>query len=136
MKKIKHKELFTFINMNREFYYKLAYSYTPNSQEALYIIQTSICMASNSMKMLYNPLAMNSWFYNIVVEIAIQYLNDKKRFIIVKPVNEIAIPKKLEELVKQTIGYVEKRLVHRRRILIGALALFIVIVFITTSLYI
>lgn len=114
MKKTNHKQLAEFIYINREFYYKVAYSYAHNREEADVILLASISKAFDSIKGLNNPLAMKSWFYNIVIDAAIDYLNNKKRFILVKPVEEITISKELEIIVKQIIEEIVERIRLRK----------------------
>lgn len=139
MKKTSYNQLLAFININREFYYKLAYSYAHNNEEALFILEVSIDKALNTIKALYNPLAIKAWFYKIIVDIAFDYLNDKKRFIIVKSAEEIIIPKELEELVKQKIDEFEEKADQRRRSLIRVFSIIssmIIVTFIYTIIQI
>jgi DNA-directed RNA polymerase specialized sigma24 family protein len=130
MKKINHNQLAAFININREFYYKLAYSYVHNNYEALLMIKVAICKAFETIKNLYNPLALKSWFYQIIVDTSIDYLNNKKKFIIVKMDDDITIPVELEDLVKQTIEAVNKRIELKKGIFNCILSVVIVLVII------
>jgi DNA-directed RNA polymerase specialized sigma24 family protein len=130
MKKINNNQLAAFININREFYYKLAYSYVHNNNEALLTIKVAICKAFETIKNLSNPLALKSWFYQIIVDTSIDYLNNKKKFIIVKMEDNITIPVELEELVKQTIEAVNKRVELKKYILNCILSVVIALVII------
>lgn len=135
MKKINHKHLSAFLFIHKEFYYKLAYSYVHNKDEALHIIQASIGKAFRTIKKLYNPLALKSWFYQIIVDTSIDYLNDKKRFIMVKPEEGIVIPEELEMFVIQTIEEIENKTKLKKLILfriISVVAMLIIIAYFYT----
>jgi len=54
---VKHKENF----------YRLAYSYVKNADDALDIVQESVYKAISSMDSLKNPDYLKTWFYRIVV---------------------------------------------------------------------
>jgi RNA polymerase, sigma subunit, SigV len=63
-----------FIIENREGYYRLAYTYVKNQQDALDIVQEAICKALESQHKLKNPDGIKSWFYKIVVHTALDFL--------------------------------------------------------------
>lgn len=68
-----------FIRANKERFYYLAYSYTKNEQDALDIVQDSIQKALQSIYTLKDERQMKSWFYQIVVRTAIDFLRKHKR---------------------------------------------------------
>ena len=69
---------------NKENYYRLAYSYVKNSDDALDIIQESIYKAIVSMESLKNPKYIKTWFYRIVVNTSLDFLRKHKRVDVVE----------------------------------------------------
>ena len=66
---VKHKENF----------YRLAYSYVKNADDALDIVQESVYKAISSMDSLKNPDYLKTWFYRIVVNTSLDFLRRQKR---------------------------------------------------------
>ena len=64
-------------NQNR--FYRLAYSYVRNEDAALDVVQNAICRGLEKCFGLKNPDALNTWFYRIVVNEALQYLRKNRR---------------------------------------------------------
>jgi RNA polymerase sigma-70 factor (ECF subfamily) len=64
-------------------YYRLAYSYVKNADDALDIIQESIYKAFSSLDSLKNPSYMKTWFYRIVVNTSLDFLRKRKKEIMV-----------------------------------------------------
>jgi RNA polymerase sigma-70 factor, ECF subfamily len=73
-----------FLIENREAYYRLAYSYVHNQDDALDIVQEAICKALASSNKLNNASAIKSWFYRIVVNTSIDHIKKNKRFVLVE----------------------------------------------------
>jgi len=72
-----------FIMESRASTYRLAYSYVHNKEDALDIIQDSICKALSSVNSLDTPQYRKAWFYRIVINTALDFLRKKKRYITV-----------------------------------------------------
>lgn len=70
-----------FIIENREGYYRLAYTYVKNQQDALDIVQEAICKALESQNKLKNPDGIKSWFYKIVVHTALDFLRKSNKIV-------------------------------------------------------
>ncbi len=70
-----------FLIENREACYRLAYSYVHNKEDALDIVQESICKALSSAGALKNRPAVKSWFYKIVVNTALDFLRNNSRYV-------------------------------------------------------
>lgn len=68
-----------FIRGNKENYYRLAYSYVKNKEDALDIVQDSIHKALISYDTLQDPNVLKSWFYRIVVNTSLDFLRKHKR---------------------------------------------------------
>jgi len=82
--KINHNIVESFLIENREAYYRLAYSYVHNQDDALDIVQDAICKALSSSKSLNDPNAIKSWFYRIVVNTSLDYIRKNKRLLYVE----------------------------------------------------
>ncbi|HHV11099.1 MAG TPA: sigma-70 family RNA polymerase sigma factor [Clostridiales bacterium] len=76
--------LVNFIINQRESFYRLAYSYVRNKEDALDIIQESICKALSKAKGLESQEAVKSWFYRIVVNTSLDFLRKNKRYVYVE----------------------------------------------------
>lgn len=63
----------------QENYYRLAYSYTKNPEDALDIIQESICKALSSLDTLKDPGSMKTWFYRILVNTSLDFWRKHQR---------------------------------------------------------
>ncbi|MBY0121107.1 RNA polymerase sigma factor [Bacillus sp. S/N-304-OC-R1] len=79
-------EIFTnFIRENKENFYRLAFSYVKNSEDALDIVQDSIHKAIKSIHSLQDMSMIKSWFYKIVVHTSLDFLRKHKRVSAVDP---------------------------------------------------
>ncbi|WHY78356.1 RNA polymerase sigma factor [Neobacillus sp. WH10] len=84
MKKKDQEELLTdFVMENKEKFYRLAYSYVKNEEDALDIIQESIHKALKGIHTLENSQALKSWFFRIVVNTSLDLLRKKKKEMVV-----------------------------------------------------
>ncbi|WP_304340544.1 RNA polymerase sigma factor [Metaclostridioides mangenotii] len=79
-KTLKRMKVEEFIIENRENFYRVAYSYVRNEQDALDIIQDSIYKALNSVEKLKEIKFIKTWFYRIVVNCSIDYLRRNKKY--------------------------------------------------------
>ena len=73
----------TFIRLQQQSIYRLAFSYTKNEQDALDIVQDSIQKGWLALEKLTNTEQMKSWFYTILVRTAIDFLRKHNRVILV-----------------------------------------------------
>ena len=80
-KKDGYDVLTKFIVGNRDSIYRLAYSYVHNQEDALDIIQDSICKGLTAIKWLDNPLLVKPWFYRVVVNTALDCLRKKRKYV-------------------------------------------------------
>lgn len=69
----------------KEAHYRMAYSYTKNKEDALDVIQDSIEKAIRSIKKNELPDNLNSWFYKILINTAIDLTRKKKRRTLLDP---------------------------------------------------
>ena len=68
-----------YILENQEKFYRLAYSYVKNKDNALDIVQNSICTALEKCYSIKNPEAIRTWLYRIIVNESLKHINKGKR---------------------------------------------------------
>ncbi|MES1045220.1 RNA polymerase sigma factor [Heyndrickxia oleronia] len=84
MKKSKAIDQLTqFIIENKEDFYRLAYSYVKNSEDALDIVQESIKKALIAKDFLKESQSIKSWFYKIVINTSLDFLRKTKKISLV-----------------------------------------------------
>lgn len=67
-----------YITQNQQAFYRLAYSYTKNSEAALDVVQDAIVKGIEKLHTLRNPAYMKTWFYRILVNEGLNYLRGRK----------------------------------------------------------
>lgn len=72
------------IEPEKEKLYKIAYTYVKNEQDALDIIQETICKAYVSLDSLKKPKYFKTWLVKILINISITTLNKNKKVIYLK----------------------------------------------------
>jgi RNA polymerase sigma-70 factor (ECF subfamily) len=70
---------------NHDKFYRIAYCYVYQKEAALDIVQNAICKALESYEGLRNENAVKTWFYRILINECLQYLNKHKREILCEP---------------------------------------------------
>jgi RNA polymerase sigma-70 factor (ECF subfamily) len=73
-----------YIIRHKEKYYRLAYSYVKNADDALDIVQESIYKAVSYMDSLKSPEYINPWFYRIVVNTSFDFMRKRKKLVIME----------------------------------------------------
>lgn len=76
------KMIAEYVMQNKENFYRLAYSYVQNPDDALDIVQDSIQKAITS-EQLKDQKAIKSWFYKIIVNTSLDFLRRKKKITVV-----------------------------------------------------
>ena len=66
-------------------FYRLAYSYLKNREEALDAVQTAVCRALERQEHLREPDAMRTWFFRILVNVCTDMLRQRKRVTFISP---------------------------------------------------
>lgn len=79
MTKQMDEQFVAFVREHKRNVYLLAYSYVKNEQDALDVVQDSIQKAWNALHKLRDTTQLKSWFYQIVVRTAIDFLRKHKR---------------------------------------------------------
>lgn len=80
-KKIKEKKLKDYIVNNQESFYKIAYSYVKNQDDALDIVHDSICKALSKLDLLKDEEVIKPWFYKILVNSSIDYIRKNNKYV-------------------------------------------------------
>ena len=82
---MKEEKLTAFIVENQVRFYRLAYSYLKNREEALDAVQTAVCRALEKQDSLQDADALRTWFYRILVNVCMDQLRCRKRVTLVPP---------------------------------------------------
>lgn len=107
MKSSNYEQLVDYIVDNQDKFYRLAYSYTKNKDNALDVVQNAICKALENYESLRNFAFLKTWFYRILVNESLNYLNKAKKEIAYEP-GEMAEPVYIEKAYEQTDDLYEK----------------------------
>lgn len=75
------KEFIFMVKENKEDFYRLAYSYVKNEQDALDIVGESTYKALNSLAKLREKKYMKTWFYRILINESIAVIRKNKTMI-------------------------------------------------------
>lgn len=79
MNRILYENLIEYILTNQDRFYRLAYSYTGNQEDALDAVQNAVCKALEGYEKIHNSGATKTWFYRILVNESLQILKQRKK---------------------------------------------------------
>ena len=82
MRQALYDRLVAYIIENQNKFYRLAFSYVQNQEDALDVVQNAVCKALENYESLRDEGAVRSWFYKILVNESYAILNAKKRMIL------------------------------------------------------
>ncbi len=68
-----------YIVENQNKFYRLAYSYVQNKEDALDVVQNAVFKALENCGSLRNEDAVRTWFYRIVVNESLLFLKKRKK---------------------------------------------------------
>ena len=68
-----------YFTQEQERFYRLAFSYLKNREEALDAVQGAVCRAWEQQDGLREPGAIRAWFYRILIHTCIDLLRQRKR---------------------------------------------------------
>ena len=74
-----YEMLVMYIVENQDKFYRLAFSYAHNQEDALDIVQNAVCKALENYQNLNNQRAIRTWMYRIVVNESLQLLKARER---------------------------------------------------------
>ena len=85
MSQIPEQKLTDYLVTDQARFYRLAYSYLKDREEALDAVQTAVCRALEKQRELKDPEALRAWFYHILVNVCMDRLRQRKRVTLVPP---------------------------------------------------
>lgn len=85
MSKSQESILTSYLIEDQARFYRLAYSYLKNREEALDAVQTAVCRALERQEHLREPDAMRTWFFRILVNVCTDMLRQRKRVTFIPP---------------------------------------------------
>lgn len=78
MRQVFYDKVVKYIIDNQEKFYRLAFSYVRNQEDALDVVQNAIYKALEHYSELRNENAINTWFYRILVNESLLFLRKRK----------------------------------------------------------
>lgn len=82
MKQDRYESLVQFILENQESFYRIAFSYLRNKDDALDAVQNAVCKALENYQMLRKDTALKMWMYRILVNESLKITREKKKVIL------------------------------------------------------
>lgn len=79
MKQTLYELLVSYIVENQNQFYRVAYSYARNQEDALDIVQNAVCKALESCKNIRNADAVKTWFYRILINESLAVIKQRKK---------------------------------------------------------
>ena len=79
MKQDLYQEIVAYIIENQNQFYRLAYSYVRNREDALDVVQNAVCKALENYGGIRNEGAISTWFYRILVNESLLFIKERKR---------------------------------------------------------
>lgn len=73
------EETADYITKNQNRFYRLAYSYAGNEQDALDIVQNAICKALQNCNSIRNMQYLSTWFYRVLVNESLNFTARKSK---------------------------------------------------------
>ena len=84
------RELVLLIETEQERFYRIAYSYVKNREDALDIVHNAIVKALQSCPGLHSPEYAQTWFCRILINESISFLRKNRRFVPLEEIQEAA----------------------------------------------
>ena len=79
MKADLYQKIVAYILENQNKFYRLAYSYVRNQEDALDVVQNSVCKALEYYGDLKNEHAVKTWMYRIIVNESLHAIRERKK---------------------------------------------------------
>ena len=80
-----YDRLTEYIIENQQKFYRVAYTYVRDRENALDVVQNAVCKALENYKSLKQEDAMKTWFYRILVNESLNFLRKSQREITFEP---------------------------------------------------
>ncbi len=74
-----YDKIVAYILDNQNRFYRLAYTYVHNQEDALDIVQNAVCQALEHYGDLRNSHAIHTWFYRILVNESLRFIKTESR---------------------------------------------------------
>lgn len=97
MQQISDEIFLNLIMSKKDNFYKIAFSYVKNEQDALDVIQEATCKAYTSKKSLRKPEYFNTWFVRILINTAISTLRKNKKYAPMIDDEKVVAPEEIDE---------------------------------------
>lgn len=88
MKQMLYERLIQFILENQDRFYRVAYSYTKNQEDALDVVQSAVCKALEAHESIKSADAVKTWFYRILVNESLTVLKRRKKVVLTTDIPE------------------------------------------------
>ena len=79
MKRDLYDRIVAYIVENQNKFYRLAFSYVQNQEDALDAVQNSVCKALEHYSQIRNGEVIKTWFYRILVNESLKILKERKK---------------------------------------------------------
>lgn len=89
--------LVQFILENQESFYRIAFSYLRNKDDALDAVQNTVCKALENYQMLRMDTALKMWVYRILVNESMKMIREKKKLILFENAQDEALEQSYED---------------------------------------
>lgn len=117
MNNVTQVDFVSFVQENQHKFYRLAYSYVKNQDEALDLVQEAVVRALQKLDTLRQPEYIRTWFYRILVNECLTYLRKQKRMPSM-PLEEDLLPEPVAEVTPlEMLSLIEKLEPHLRTII-------------------
>ncbi len=97
-----YDKLTAYIVADQQKFYRVAYTYVRDKDNALDVVQNAICKALENYGALRNEGAMKTWFYRILVNESLNFIRKNKREVACEPA---ALPEEIYEEPAYEEGY-------------------------------
>lgn len=92
MKQVLYDKVVKHIINNQEKFYRLAFSYVHNQEDALDVVQNAIYKGLEHYSEVRNERAINTWFYRILVNESLLFLRQRKSEVLQEEDSVVQIP--------------------------------------------
>ena len=82
MKQVLYEKLIQYILENQDRFYRVAYSYTRHQEDALDVVQSTVCKVLEMHESIKNEDAVKTWFYRILINECLTVLKKRKRLVL------------------------------------------------------
>lgn len=83
LKRATKEELYDFLLAEQEKFYRLAFRYVKEKDAAMDVVQEAVVSALSSYDNLKEKKYLKTWFYRILVNTAIDFINKNKKYVLI-----------------------------------------------------